>query len=68
MSKVRFELDRAGVRALMRSPEMQAVLKERADTVKDRCTAAWVISDLFRMKKECTDCFYKIAAEAPETA
>ena len=32
------------------------------------CTAAWVISDLFRMKKECTDCFYKIAAEAPETA
>lgn len=37
MSKVRFELDRAGVRALMRSPEMQAVLKARADTVKDRC-------------------------------
>lgn len=32
------------------------------------CTAAWVISDLFRMKKESTDCFYKIAAEAPETA
>jgi len=27
-----------------------------------------VISDLFRMKKESTDCFYKIAAEAPETA
>lgn len=37
MSKVRFELDRAGVRALMRSPEMQAALKARADTVKDRC-------------------------------
>ena len=37
MSKVRFELDRAGVRALMRSPEMQAVLKARADTVKGRC-------------------------------
>ena len=36
MSKVRFELDRAGVRALMRSPEMQAVLKARADTVKGR--------------------------------
>ena len=32
MSKVRFELNRAGVRALMRSPEMQAVLKARADT------------------------------------
>ena len=31
-------------------------------------TASWVISDLFHMKKESTDCFYKIAAEAPETA
>ena len=37
MSKVKIELNRAGVRALMRSPEMQAVLKARADTVKDRC-------------------------------
>lgn len=37
MSKVRFELNRAGVRALMRSPEMQAALKDRADTVKDHC-------------------------------
>lgn len=37
MSKVRLELNRAGVRELLRSPEMQAVLKARADTVKDRC-------------------------------
>lgn len=37
MSKLRVELNSAGVRALMRSPEMQAVLKARADTVKDRC-------------------------------
>ncbi len=37
MSKLRVELNSAGVRALMRSPEMQAVLKDRADTVKDRC-------------------------------
>ena len=37
MSKVKIELNRAGVRALLRSPEMQAVLKARADTVKDRC-------------------------------
>ena len=37
MSKVKIDLNRAGVRALMRSPEMQAVLKDRADTVKDRC-------------------------------
>lgn len=37
MSKVTVKLNRAGVRALMRSPEMQAVLKDRAATVKDRC-------------------------------
>ena len=37
MSKVKIDLNRAGVRALLRSPEMQAVLRDRADTVKDRC-------------------------------
>lgn len=37
MSKVRIELNSPGIRALLRSPEMQAVLKDRADTVKDRC-------------------------------
>lgn len=37
MSKVAIRLNRKGVRALMRSPEMQAVLKDRADTVKGRC-------------------------------
>ena len=37
LSKLRVELNSAGVRALMRSPEMQAVLKARADTVKNRC-------------------------------
>ena len=37
MSKVRIELNSPGIRALLRSPEMQAVLKSRADTVKDHC-------------------------------
>ena len=37
MSKVKIELNSSGIRALLRSPEMQAVLKDRADTVKDRC-------------------------------
>lgn len=36
MSKLDFRLNREGVRTLMRSPEMKAVLKDRADTVKDR--------------------------------
>ncbi len=34
MNDFHFELNREGVRTLMRSPEMQAVLKDRADTVK----------------------------------
>lgn len=37
MNDFHFELNREGVRTLMRSPEMQAVLKDRADTVKGRC-------------------------------
>lgn len=37
MAKVKIDLNSPGVRALLRSPEMQAVLKDRADTVKDRC-------------------------------
>lgn len=36
MNDFHFELNREGVRTLMRSPEMQAVLKDRADTVKGR--------------------------------
>lgn len=30
--KMRFELDRAGVRSLLKSPEVMAVCKEHADT------------------------------------
>ena len=31
MSKMKFELNRAGVRALMQSEEMQAILKDKAN-------------------------------------
>lgn len=37
MSKVEIELNREGVRQLMRSPEMQAILKAQAETIKDHC-------------------------------
>lgn len=37
MSKVEIELNREGVRQLMRSPEMQAVLKAQAEAIKDKC-------------------------------
>ena len=36
MNKVRFKLNRAGVRELLRSPEMQSVLSGYASVVRDR--------------------------------
>lgn len=36
MSKMRFKLNRSGVRSLMQSPEMQAVLKEKASAAQSR--------------------------------
>lgn len=35
MSKFKFELNRAGVRALMQSEEMQSILKSKADDALD---------------------------------
>lgn len=37
MSKIKFKLNRKGVADLMKSPEMQEVLKEYATNIKNRC-------------------------------
>lgn len=37
MSKIEFKLNRAGVRQLMQSEEMQAILKEEAAAIANRC-------------------------------
>lgn len=37
MSKNTFKLNKAGVRELLKSKEMQKVLKEKADGIKARC-------------------------------
>lgn len=37
MSKIKFELNRDGVRALMQSPEAQALILEKAEAIRDRC-------------------------------
>ena len=37
MSKVKFKLNRSGVAELMRSSAMQAVLREYATSVRNRC-------------------------------
>ena len=37
MSKNKFKLNKAGVRELMKSQEMQDILKEKASAIKGRC-------------------------------
>ncbi len=37
MAKVKIELNRAGVRALLKSGEMKAICDERAAAIADRC-------------------------------
>jgi len=37
MSKIQFKLNRSGVANLMKSAEMQSVLKEKASAIKNRC-------------------------------
>ena len=37
MSKIKFELNRDGVKALMQSPEAQALMLEKAEQIRDRC-------------------------------
>lgn len=36
MSKMRFKLNRAGVRELLKSPKMQAVLTDKANGIRNR--------------------------------
>ena len=42
MSKMEFKLNRAGVRALMQSEEMQAVLTDDASGIQNRCGDGYV--------------------------
>lgn len=41
MSKVKIELNSAGIRELLRSEEMQALLGERAEEIAGRCGAGY---------------------------
>ena len=69
MSKVKFELNSAGVRELLRSPEMLSICKEKADHAeaqlgagfevtthvgKNRCNAM-IAAVTFKAKKENAD-------------
>ncbi len=41
MSKVKIELNSAGIREMLRSEEMQALLGERAEEIAGRCGAGY---------------------------
>lgn len=46
MSRVRFKLDRAGVRELMRSPEAMSVVTEYASQIQSRCGAGYELTTM----------------------
>ncbi|MCR1233228.1 hypothetical protein [Streptococcus suis] len=46
MSKMRFKLNRAGVRDLLKSPEMQAVLTDKANGIRNRAGDGYA-SDIY---------------------
>lgn len=37
MSKFEFKLNKAGVKELLKSPEMQGILNEKASSIRSRC-------------------------------
>lgn len=54
---VRVELDTDSVRALMQSPEMQSILLETADEIRDRCGEGYA-SDCIIMETRAISSVY----------
>ena len=63
MSKVKFELNRAGVRELMRSQEMMSVCKSYADGIKNRAGAGYEV-DTFVGRNRANASVYAASYEA----
>lgn len=57
MSKFKFELNQAGVRALMQSPEMQSILKGQASDAVNRLGSGYD-SDIFVGKNRANAMVY----------
>ena len=57
MSKFKFELNQAGVRALMQSPEMQSILKDKAGNTVNRLGSGYD-SDIFVGKNRANAMVY----------
>lgn len=63
MAKVRIELNRAGVRELLKSDEMQAICKEQAGKIQRRAGTGYV-SDTFVGKNRCNASVWPESPEA----
>lgn len=55
MSKVKIELNRAGVREMMQSPEMQAVLAEQANKIAKASGTEAYVAQTRAVVKVCGD-------------
>ncbi|HEL1705858.1 TPA: hypothetical protein TXT40_002251 [Streptococcus suis] len=63
MASMRFKLNRSGVRELMRSPEMQAVLTDKANGIRNRAGAGYE-SDIFVGKTRANAMVYADSIKA----
>ncbi|MBY4977021.1 hypothetical protein [Streptococcus suis] len=63
MARMKFKLNRAGVRELMKSPEMQAVLTDKANGIRNRAGTGYE-SDIFVGKTRANAMVYADSYQA----
>ncbi|HEP1838086.1 TPA: hypothetical protein VCA64_001946 [Streptococcus suis] len=63
MARTKFKLNRAGVRELMKSPEMQAVLTDKANGIRNRAGTGYE-SDIFVGKTRANAMVYADSYQA----
>lgn len=70
MAKIKFELNYAGVGELLKSPEMQNVLRQKAETVRNNCTQGSTPSSEYgvSVKAGGTRAAAKIYTKTPKAA
>ena len=69
MSKYKFELNRSGVRALLRSDEVKAILKSKADAAAQACGNGYASGDyLIDGKSTRLNSSHNVASRMPSSA
>ncbi|HEL1675803.1 TPA: hypothetical protein U1250_000756 [Streptococcus suis] len=63
MARMKFKLNRAGVRELLKSPEMQAVLTDKANGIRNRAGTGYE-SDIFVGKTRANAMVYADSYQA----